>query len=182
MVRSNPHLCARRQAACFRSEQEGVSPAVLHFVIAARAAGLDRKQARTSQHRQAGIKVRMNFHVRQVVIVEPGTPQTLVVQAKAQRLDQVERRTAVGAQPDDIAGIPGNLGFEQHDVKHLRPAPWLVLGRGALPVQQNQLGGIGKLEPQAPHLIDDAKIYRLLQIEHGIRRRLLHEVGELEMK
>ena len=118
----------------------------------------------------------MNFYLRQVVIIEAGAPQALVVQAKAQRLDQVQRRAGVGAQPDGIAGIPGNLRFEQHDMEHL------FLDSGAVPFQENQLRGIGKLDVQATQFFDDAEIHRLLQIEHRIHRGLLHEIGELELK
>jgi hypothetical protein len=60
----------------------------------------------------------MNFDVREIVIVEAGPPQALVIQAKSQRLDQMQSGAGVRAQANDVAGITRNLRLEQHDMNH----------------------------------------------------------------
>jgi hypothetical protein len=108
----NKRLRARRQAARFRAEQERISRAILNIAVAAPAAGLDREQTRIVQLREAGIQVCMNYHIRQIVIIESGAPQALVVQTEAQRLDQMQRRARVCAESNGISGIPGYFRFE----------------------------------------------------------------------
>src|ERR1700679_2487750 len=60
----------------------------------------------------------MNFHGCKVVIIEAGPLQALVIQAKSQRLDQMQSGAGVRAQANDVAGITRNLRLEQHDMKH----------------------------------------------------------------
>src|SRR6202521_5070116 len=110
--------CGGRQTAGFGSEQKGVSGLVRHVAVATRAAGLHCEQARAVQLTQAGLEVLVDRHVRQVVIVEPGTLETFIVEPKAQRLYQVQRRAGVRAQANGVAGIRRDFGFEQHDMKH----------------------------------------------------------------
>ena len=61
---------------------------------------------------------RMALQIRVLVIVEPRALELLVVHGKAERLDQVQPRTGVGAQPDHIAGVGRNLRVDEHDVEH----------------------------------------------------------------
>ena len=51
-----------------------------------------------------------------------------------------------------------------------------------MPIEEQQLRGVGKLDAQPTQLVDDPEIDRLLQIEHGIYRGLLHEIRQLELE
>ncbi len=107
----------------------------------------------------------MHFDGREIVIVEPGSLQALVVQAESQRFHQVQRRAGVRAQADHIARIRRNLGLEQHDVEHgRRAAAALWVGRARLR-NDHALRGIVEFDLQAAKFFDDAQIDRLLQIE-----------------
>jgi hypothetical protein len=55
-----------------------------------------------------------------LVIIESGPAQALVVEFEAQRLDQMQGAAAIGAQPDDVAGIRRNFWLKKDDVKHAR--------------------------------------------------------------
>jgi dihydroorotate dehydrogenase (NAD+) catalytic subunit len=55
---------------------------------------------------------------RHLVIVEAGPLHARVVQREAERPDEVQRRPGVRAQADYVAGVGGDLGFEEHDVEH----------------------------------------------------------------
>ena len=52
------------------------------------------------------------------VVVQPGAAQLLVVQAKTQRLDQMQRAAGIGRQTDDVAGIGRNFRLVQQDIEH----------------------------------------------------------------
>ena len=85
-----------------------------------RGLGGEREQARLSQAFQAAWQVGMTLECGVLVVVEPGAAQALVVQLKADRLDQVQVAAAVGAQPDNVAGIRRNFWLKKDDVKHAR--------------------------------------------------------------
>ena len=54
------------------------------------------------------------------VIIQPGAAQAFVIQFEAQRLDQVQVAAAVGAEPDNVAGIGRYFRLKKDDVKHAR--------------------------------------------------------------
>jgi hypothetical protein len=62
----------------------------------------------------------VHVHGRELVVVEPGAAHRLAVQAEAERLDQVQLAAGVGRQPDQVAGVRRDLGFEDHEVEHGR--------------------------------------------------------------
>lgn len=139
-----------------------------------------RKQPRISKCTQALTKICVDFDGREVVIIEPRSLQTLVVEAKPQRLHQVERRARVGAQANGIAGIRRNLRLEEHDVKHLEARAALAI---AARVRKNHaLRRIIEFHAQTANFIDDAEIHGLLQIEQRIDGGLLNEIRELEVQ
>ena len=67
-----------------------------------------------------GIEGRMHPHAGVLVVVQPGAAQLPVVQREPERLDQVQPRAGVGAQPDHVAGVGRDLGRMQDDVEHRR--------------------------------------------------------------
>ncbi|MNP40129.1 hypothetical protein D3C76_1337410 [compost metagenome] len=54
----------------------------------------------------------MTNHGGELVIVQPGAAQALVVPRKAHWLDDMQTEPGIGAQADDIAGIRWNFWFE----------------------------------------------------------------------
>jgi len=58
--------------------------------------------------------------VREFAVIQPGAAHRTLVEAEPQRLDEVQPRARVGAEPDDVAGVGRDLGFVQDDVQHRR--------------------------------------------------------------
>ena len=52
------------------------------------------------------------------MIIEPGADQVLVVDRKAQGLDQMQRASRVGAETNGVARVGRNFGMNENDVKH----------------------------------------------------------------
>jgi len=50
------------------------------------------------------------------VIIEPASPQQLVVEGETQRFDEMQMASSVGAQTDDIAGVRSDLRMNQDNV------------------------------------------------------------------
>ena len=117
-VQGVEHL--RRQATAFRAEEKGIALGKLHVVKRLRAFGGEGEQARMAQALKATGQVGMPLEWRILVVIEPGTAQALVVQLKTDRLDQMQVAAAVGAQPDNVAGIRRNFWLKKDDVKHAR--------------------------------------------------------------
>src|SRR5579863_2850484 len=92
------------------------------------AAGFHGKDPRSGELPQTIVEICVNPDFGEIVVVEAGAPQALVVQSESQRLDQVQRRAAVCAQANGVARIRGNLRLEQHDMKH---GLWSGRGSGA---------------------------------------------------
>src|SRR5690606_20863009 len=122
------YLCG--QATAFRAEQKGITGAVVHLVIGLRALGGEGKQAGRpgidgraegqGKAVQAVLQVGVALERRVFVIVQPGAAQALVVQLIAEGFDQMQLTPAVGAQPDNVAGIGWNFRLKKDDVKHAR--------------------------------------------------------------
>lgn len=61
---------------------------------------------------QAGVKVRVYRNDANVFVVHTRSAQAFFIEAKAQRLNQVQFATRVGAQAHDIACVRGDFGLE----------------------------------------------------------------------
>lgn len=53
------------------------------------------------------------------MIVEPRSLQPCIIEAEAERLDQMKARSGIRAEPDDIARVWGNLWLKKYNVQHL---------------------------------------------------------------
>ena len=73
--------------------------------------------ARPEAGRRHAAKIRVHANVGKFVVIEPRPPHRPRIEPEAQRLDQVQSRAGVRAQPDDVAGVGRNLGLEQDDVE-----------------------------------------------------------------
>ena len=101
-----------RQPVRFGAKQECIAGAVFDIAVCTPAAGLYGKKPRVGEPAQTSIEIVMNFDFRKIVIVQAGPLQTFVIQAKSQRLDQMQSGAGVGAQPNDIAGIRRDFRLE----------------------------------------------------------------------
>jgi hypothetical protein len=108
-----------RESAAFPSKHERIAGAVLKIAVAVAPRGFHGKSPRAGEPFEASVEARMNFDGRKIVIIKAGSLQTLVIQAKPQRFDQVQRRAGVRAQANGVTGIGRNLGLEQYNMKHL---------------------------------------------------------------
>lgn len=90
-----------------------------------------------------------------LVIVQPRSRHSLVGQDKSQGLDQMQPRTGVRHQADDIARVRRNFRFEKYDMKH-------EAGLCRRPPRRSTPGW-----RSCAHQIDDTRGARLLQ---GLRQ------------
>ena len=131
-IRSGPHAASTSadKPARFRAEHQHVVRAPRDFVVTDRPARRECEPARgPAEAREAGGKIVMDRHLGQFVVVEPRTAYRFLVQPESQRLHEVEARAGIGAQPDDVAGVGGNFGFDQDDLEWHRIGPWGQPGR-----------------------------------------------------
>jgi hypothetical protein len=66
----------------------------------------------------------METNVGEFMIIQSGAAQFRIIKFKAQRLDQMQLCTGIGAKPDDVAGVGWNFRLEQNDIEH----PSIMLG------------------------------------------------------
>ncbi|EGQ61436.1 hypothetical protein GGI1_06632 [Acidithiobacillus sp. GGI-221] len=59
----------------------------------------------------------MAMHLRKFVVIQPGAAQAAVIPGEAQRLDEMQGGSGIGAKADDIAGIGGYFRLIQDDVQ-----------------------------------------------------------------
>src|SRR5690606_35712758 len=82
------------------------------------AARTERKDARTGENITTMPPAFVHADIGQVVVVEPCARKLAMFQRKAERLDQVQGRTSVGGEPDDVARIGRDFRLEQDDMEH----------------------------------------------------------------
>ena len=118
--------------------KKGVVFGVLDPIIPLRALGRDREEtARTDAFRACG-PILVHHQRGEFMIVEARPQELLIFQGKAQRLYQMEAGAGVGAQPDDVAGVRGNLRTKKNDVEHRhRIDPSKPTGHRRLPPSLN---------------------------------------------
>ena len=61
----------------------------------------------------------MNPHRRELGIVHARTAKAGLAEFEAERFDEVQPRSGIGAQPNDVAGIGRNFRMYQDDLEHL---------------------------------------------------------------
>src|SRR3546814_12603790 len=81
-----------RQPARFRSEQENVAVAKRAVIVALCTARRERQPSRLWPRGAQGIERCMHADIRHFVIIEPGAFDRRIVDAKAERFDQMQRR------------------------------------------------------------------------------------------
>ena len=63
------------------------------------------------------LEVDVLSNVDEVPVVDTGAPHAVLVDAKPERPDQVERRRGRGAQARDVARVRGDLRLDEDDVE-----------------------------------------------------------------
>jgi len=118
--RSRGHLLEhpRGQATGLGAEDQRVVRLELRFAVGAAAAGLDAEEAHILHGLETGGQACVHAHLREFLVIEAGAAHRFPGELEPERLHQVERRAAVGAQADDVTGIGRDFGLKQHDVEH----------------------------------------------------------------
>ena len=69
---------------------------------------------------------------RKFMIIQPGAHELPVLQREAERLDQMQLATGVGAQADDIAGIWRDFRLIENHMEHEKlPARLVSIGKNS---------------------------------------------------
>ena len=97
------------QAARFGAEQKHVARFEGHLVGAGAAFGGEREDAAAGERGQALGVAFVDADAGELVIIEPCAFHFGRIEREAERLDQMQIRAGVGAQPDDVAGVRGDF-------------------------------------------------------------------------
>ena len=62
-------------------------------------------------------EIEVPAHVDEVPVVDARSAHTVLVDAEAERADEVERRRRGGTKPGDVAGVRRDLGLDEDDVE-----------------------------------------------------------------
>ena len=118
---------ARSKPVAHASEQAGGLGAEDEPVAGANATSPSKRRRASSTRTcvaRAGLplassasKLACTLIARELVIVEAGAPQLLVVEVEAERCDQVQSRAGIRRKANHVAGIGRNLRRDQHDVE-----------------------------------------------------------------
>src|SRR5690554_2369307 len=90
----------------------------MRFVIAGTATGRNGKYSSGLFCFNKSGPMAVHLHTGPLMIIESGATQAFIVEHETQRLDQVQAKAAISAQPDQIAGIGGYLRLVEHDIEH----------------------------------------------------------------
>ena len=106
-----------RQAGRFLAEHDRVAVREVGVRIV-RAARVESSQRRRGGERcEERVERRVHDDAERVPVVETRAFELAVVDAKAERLDEVQRAARRGAEACDVAGVRRDLGFDQNDVQ-----------------------------------------------------------------
>ncbi len=155
------HLVA--EAGSLGAEHEDVVGDELDIVVS--ACGSRRESEPTSRQRCPSTgDVAVHRHGRVLVIVEPAPTQLGVVEGEAERFDEMQVDAGVRAQPDDVAGVGGDLGLDEHDVH----APNVAMtGRYR-----------SGMSDETPDTLNDVGVLKRREIEARIVAPLLERLAE----
>ncbi len=64
-----------------------------------------------------GGPIAMHFNVTELMVVKARPPHLGVIQGKAKRLNKMELSPRIGAKPNDVAGVWGNLGLDKDNLE-----------------------------------------------------------------
>ena len=64
-----------------------------------------------------GSPIAMHFNVTELMVVKARPPHLGVIQGKAKRLNEMELSPRIGAKPNDVAGVRGNLGLDKDNLE-----------------------------------------------------------------
>ena len=82
------------------------------------ALGGEGEHAGLAEALQALLEAGVTLQGRVFVVIQASAAQALVVELETQRLDQVQVAAAVGAEPDNVAGIGRNFRLKKDYVEH----------------------------------------------------------------
>ena len=100
------------QAAGLGTEQQGVSGLVSHGRVAARPSRREGEEPCRPDRGHEGLQGVVAHDPSPFPIVEPGPPELGVAEREPERCDEVQGCAGIGAKPDNIAGIGGDLGLK----------------------------------------------------------------------
>src|SRR5690606_7454931 len=109
-----------RQSRRLGAEDKGIARLKADFERASRGAGRQREETPVAKRRQALRPVRMHAHLCQVVVIEAGTPELLVLERVAERLHEMQPAAGVRRQADDVTRVGRDLGMDEDDLEHAR--------------------------------------------------------------
>lgn len=94
----------RRQPGRLRTEEQRITGPVVELSVPDLTPGVEGEDA-PRQLGETGVQVGVNAHLSQVMIVQAGSTDVLIVEVEAQGFHQVQVRPGAGAHADGVAGV-----------------------------------------------------------------------------
>jgi hypothetical protein len=111
------------QAHALLAENEGITRRVGGVEVALLCGSAEEVGAAVGRRSlpcvQEMFEVQVPAHIDEVPVIDPRSPDTVLIDSEAQGAYQVHRRTDGGAEAPHIPGVRWNLGFDQDDVEGL---------------------------------------------------------------
>src|SRR5215207_6054033 len=122
---------AERHALCFASEYEAAIRPVRSVQVVQRCPGGEVEAPASIHSVPKGEPIRVDPQVQAVPIIESSATHIRIVDRKAERLDEVERRIRRNAEAGDVTGVGWNLGLNERDVESHHPPRVCISRRGS---------------------------------------------------
>src|SRR5215203_132289 len=122
---------SKRHALRFASEYEAAIRSIRSVQVVQRCPCGEVKAPASIHGIPKGEPIRVDPQVQTVPIIEPSTTHIRIVDRKAERLDEVERRIGRNAKAGDITGVRWNLGLNERDVECHHPPRVCISRRGS---------------------------------------------------
>src|SRR4029078_5443007 len=118
LINTPPDL--RRQPTAFRAKHKNIAVRIGDQVVPLSAFGRYREQTAILHACRTFGPTFVNRDCGKFVIVETCSQQLLILQRKAQRFDEMQPGSAIGAESYNVTGVRRNLRLIEDDVKHGR--------------------------------------------------------------
>ena len=107
-----------RQTAGLFAEHQVVAVAVFHLMIGVRRLCCRIEVAAVRIFLKKFIQIFIHTHIEQMPVVQTGTLHALIVDSKAERLDQMQHTTCRRTGAGNVAGVLRDLRLDQNNVEH----------------------------------------------------------------
>ena len=126
-----------RQSGRFGAEEEDVTLLVFDVREPLIRVGGEGEDPRAGEGLHTGVEIFVDLEICQVVVVQAGALEVLVLEVEAEWLDEVQARARDGGGADGVAGVGGDHGVVEDDVQAAHRHQSRMVGMSATKLDGN---------------------------------------------